>query len=168
MMGIDRKYGGPDEISGKYALLFWGKIDSMKSTLQLTTNTKYNEWMPGEPTRSELTVLVSKMEEPKFYRYLKQYIKSEDLKNIILNNELLLWNFTYAVWNGPGWFKSWSKIIEKQYNSGVKDGTQLGKIFLKYRLVNTGVVGNKSNLLPIIQGGKHICSRFGIKPSSLV
>jgi len=157
MYGIDRKAGAPATTTGDEAIAFWNKIDDVGAR----SNWKWC-FIPVEPLRSELMTLAAGIMKKEYDKNIKNYIKSSELQDVIISNENLLFNFSYATWNGPGWFSGFAKVIKKAYDGGVKDPEELAKIFVQRRVDNTGVIGNKSNNSLIAQGGRKISKALGI------
>jgi hypothetical protein len=157
MYGIDRKAGAPASVTGASAEAFWNKIDDSNAR----TEWKWGS-VPKEPLRSELVTLAADIMKKQYEQNLKYYVKDLALIDVINSNENLLFNFSYASWNGPGWFNGFAKVIKKAYNEGTQDPEKLAKIFVQRRVDNTGIIGNKKNNSLIAQGGGKISKILGI------
>jgi hypothetical protein len=124
MFGIDRLRGGTinDTPAGKE---FWSIIDN--------TNAK-NTWKwnyKGGQLGERLKVLVAQMMKPQYDSYCRLYLTPEALK-VVNSSKALTFNFIYATWNGPGWFKKFAA----RFNEDVKNGlgvNDLIKNVIKYR-----------------------------------
>ena len=75
------------------------------------------------------------------------YLTPEALK-VVENDPRLTFHFSYAVWNGPGWFKKFAEKINQAVASGITDSDKLVDIALKSR---TG-----SSVKLIREGGEKI------------
>jgi hypothetical protein len=80
----------------------------------------------------QLKDLIAKMMKPNYDKWSNQYLTPE-AKEIVNNTPELLFNFTYLVWNGPGFFQKFSKVLNEKVKSGIKDPNQLAKIMIDYR-----------------------------------
>lgn len=80
----------------------------------------------------ELKNLISKMMKPQYDQLSNKYLSSEARK-IVNNTPELLFNFTYAVWNGAGYFKKFSEVLNQTIDAGIKDPNKLAKIMVDYR-----------------------------------
>lgn len=139
MMGIDRKTGGTINTSteGKQ---FWSIIDGKNA------RTKWKWGYKGGDQEETLKRLVAKMIKPLYDLYCEKYL-SEESKKLIDKDPKLMFNFIYAVWNGPGWFQKFAKELNGEVKKGTK-GTALAKFAV-------GLRSKDSNSL-IAQGGKKI------------
>lgn len=158
MFGIDRKAGGTINTTpaGKK---FWGKIDET----QKSTKWKWN-YIPPDPLQSELVDLAVQIQETPFNQALKKYVNDSKVEAVIRSDGRLLFNFVYAIWNGPGWFQGWSKEIREAYHKGKTSSEDLLKLFVARRINNTNILprGNKQNSL-IEQGGYKIKKLVGLQ-----
>lgn len=125
MMGIDRSAGGEINSSpdGKE---FWKLIDD--------ANAKTNwKWLyRGGPLEPKLRQLAGKMIKPQFEEFSKKYL-SDEAKPIVFNDGRLLFNFIYATWNGPKWFKKFAKEVNAAVEKGITDPNELIKIAVSSR-----------------------------------
>jgi len=148
MFGIDRLRGGTinDTPAGKE---FWSIIDNANA--KNTWKWNYKGGQLGE----RLKVLVAQMMKPQYDSYCRSYLTPEALK-IVNSSKALTFNFIYATWNGPGWFKQFAA----KFNEDVKNGLgvkDLIKNVIKYRkesgnriIVDTGK--RLETILPSIEG----------------
>jgi hypothetical protein len=72
----------------------------------------------GGNKESELKDMAKDIMVSRFENYLNRYIKTDKAKNLIKNNYNLLFNFVYSTWNGQGWFKDFSEILNKEVDKG--------------------------------------------------
>jgi hypothetical protein len=159
MFGIDRKAGGTINTTpaGKK---FWGKIDE----IQKTTKWKWN-YVPPDPLQTELINLVAEIQEPEFNKLLKRYVNDDKVEAVIRSDGRLLFNFVYAVWNGPGWFKGWAREIKKAYYRGQTSSEDLLKLFVAKRIDSVNVLGKGP-----VRGGTawSLINQGGLKIAKLV
>lgn len=146
MMGIDRKAGG-DINTTPEGIEFWNMIDSANA------RTQWNWGYRGGSLEPKLRELAGKMIKRYYDKYSKKYL-SEKAFQIVNANPKLLFNFVYAVWNGPGWFKDFANDINSAVENGITDPEELAKIQIKDRI-------SSGNSL-IAQGGKKIADILGI------
>ena len=147
MMGIDRKAGG-DINTTPEGIEFWKLIDDANA------RTEWRWGYRGGALESQLRKLAGKMIKRYYDKYASRYLSSKAL-TIVNENPKLLFNFVYAVWNGPGWFKNFAEDINTAVDNGITDPEELAKIELKDRL-------NSGNSL-IAQGGKKIADLLDVK-----
>lgn len=148
MFGIDRKAGGTinDTPAGQK---FWSLIDKNKSK----STWKWN-YIPSEPLASNLRDLASEVMYPVYLKNAKNYL-SPKAKEIVESDPRLLFNFIYASWNGPGWFKKFASDINKAVDSGITNNDKLVQIAIDSRTKEGLKPGSAPNSL-IAQGGKKI------------
>jgi len=161
MYGIDRVAGAPATTDPVPARQFWKTIDSQNARKNWD-----HLYIPGPPLRDTLIYLAAQVMEPLYYRFLKSYVKDDNLKKIINSYDPLLFHFIYAAWNGPGWFQGWGRIISAAYRgnknqAGITDPAKLAALMISKRLDNRGVIGNSVNNGLIAQGGGKIAKLFG-------
>lgn len=156
MYGIDRKTGGTVNTT-KEGKAFWALIDAKnaRATWRL-------EYIPPDPLKTQLLKLCCAMMKRQYDSYLKTYIGDENIIKVINSDGRLMFNFVYASWNGPGWFQGWAREIKQKYISGMTNTDDLTAHFVKRRISNAGIIGNKSNNSLIAQGGKKIAKILGV------
>jgi hypothetical protein len=137
MFGIDRKNGVEISASPE-GREFWRIIDNADASNKWAWNYK------GGNLQNQLTSLVARMMKPFYDRYTSAYLDPKS-QEIINKNDGLIFNFVYATWNGPGWFKQFADKFDADVASGITDNEQLLKNVIRYRLesgdqiiVNTG------------------------------
>ena len=165
MYGLDRIAGAPATTTNtKAGIEFWGLLDKNGAW----TNWSYN-FIPKDPLKSQLLLLAAKIMEPQFNSNMNKYVSNPELRALVPKNGKLMYNFAYATWNGPGWFKAFGKKITDAYNKGLKDPADLAEYFVNMRINNEGLVGNKigSSAYSLIrQGGFKMASKLGITPTT--
>ena len=156
MFGIDRINGG-DINKSPSGLKFWNLIDKNK-------NQKVWKWnYTGGNLNKELIDLTSDIIYPQFIKYQNLWLKPKSIE-IINNNDKLLFNFIYATWNGPAWFKKFSNDFNEAINKGETNEKNLEKLVINSRL-NEGLKKNSKPISLIVQGGKKIANLFKIVPT---
>ena len=156
LYGIDRKAGSPATTNPPPARQFWALIDSQGAS----TRWKWC-YLPSGTLRDKLTYLAAGIMEPEYKDNLSNYIGDRNLINIINSHDGLLYNFIYATWNGPGWFKGFARVIKAAYDKGMTNPNQLAKIFVAKRIDNRGIIGNSKNNSLIAQNGVKIAKNLG-------
>jgi hypothetical protein len=147
MMGIDRKAGG-DINTTPEGIEFWKLIDDANA------RTEWKWGYRGGALESQLRKLAGKMIKRYYDKYASRYLSGKAL-TIVNENPKLLFNFVYAVWNGPGWFKNFADDINLAVDKGITDPEELAKIQIKDRL-------DSGNSL-VAQGGKKIADLLDVK-----
>jgi hypothetical protein len=80
----------------------------------------------------QLKDLIAKIMKPNYDNWSKMFLTPES-KKIVDSDPGLLFNFTYCVWNGPGYFKKFATVLNKKVESGIKNPKELSKIMIDYR-----------------------------------
>lgn len=145
MMGIDRKHGGTINTSAE-GKEFWNLIDKADAKKKWKWNYR------GGGLESKLKDLVVRMMKPNYEAFVSRYLTPEAAK-IVNGNPSLMFNFIYAVWNGPGWFQKFAKVVNDAVKQGTKNPDELTRKVIQARLNS----GNKF----IAQGGKKIDDFIG-------
>ena len=156
MYGIDRKTGGTINETAE-GRKFWALIDAKGAR----KNWKLY-YLPPDPLKSQLYRLCCAMIKRNYDSFLNRYVGDNEIIRVINSDGRLMFNFVYATWNGPGWFQGWAEEIVAQYRKGMTDSGQLAAYFVKRRISNNGIVGNKTNNSLIAQGGKKIAKILGV------
>jgi hypothetical protein len=152
MFGLDRKHGIQ---LAKYPEwnLFWAAID--KNRHNFPTRWKH-EYRGGE-IESELKMLASVIMY-KWFQYLaKKYILVGSLDEIE-NDERLIIHFSYASWNGEGWFKKYATALNNAILKYTNNKEMIFNEAFKERLYATNKWGipNKT----IRQQGQNMMNLF--------
>jgi predicted nucleotidyltransferase len=146
MFGIDRRHGGKYNTSAP-GIKFWSIIDKNKNP----KTWKYN--YRGGSLEGELTDLVVDIIQP-FYNEFKDRYLSPEAKKIVDSDSRLTFHFAYAVWNGPGWFRKFARVINKSVEKGQTNPNILAKTAIRSRV-------DSGNSL-IAKGGRKIDDVLGI------
>ena len=139
MFGIDRKTGGKINTStaGKK---FWSLIDEQNAR----KTWKWNYF--GGNLKKTLLPLAAEMMKPQYDDYSNRYLSKKSLE-IINSDNKLLFNFIYATWNGPGWFKTFATQFNDAVEKDITDIKKLRKLVLESRKNNSNSLiaqtGNK-------------------------
>lgn len=128
MFGIDRKAGNTEVSAGEIGKQFWRRIDQLKAQAFPPDGKRYDaskkiwfhNYIPAEPIRGELTNLASKVMKTYFDKNIINYC-SPQLKQRILSNKRLLFHFSYACWNGPGFFQDFARDLEPAVQQNKSD-----------------------------------------------
>jgi lysozyme family protein len=160
MFGLDRKAGGPTINACAPCLQFWGLIDAQNAKDKWAWN-----FIPPDPLKSKLLDLAIQIMEPLFNQSLNLYVPEKEIRDIINSDGRLLFNFVYAQWNGPGWFKGWANQIRAAYKNGKTKSEDLIVLFVEKRVNNIGIIGNNTNNSLISQGGRKIADIVGVNIS---
>jgi hypothetical protein len=147
LFGIDRAAGGEINDTPE-GIEFWNLIDSANA------RTDWSWGYRGGQLEPKLKNLAGKMIKRYYDKYSKIYLSDEALK-IVNENPKLLFNFVYAVWNGPGWFKKFATTMDSAVAKGITDPEELAKLEVQDRLTS----GNSL----ISQGGKTVGNILGVQ-----
>lgn len=119
MFGMDRLAGKTE--STPEGREFWKLIDNENAR----KNWKWNYMLKDNPSlANKLKDLIVKIMEPKFNEYMDKYLSPEAQK-LVESNPKLYFNFAYATWNGPGWFKKFAEDFNKKVEVGFSDEEDL-------------------------------------------
>ena len=157
MFGIDRVRGGTPNTSTA-GRKFWKIMDDNNARTKWPWN-----YIPKDPTKSELLKLVAEMMEPQYKQYAKTYLKNASVRTLIESDGRLYYNMIYATWNGPGWFGGFAKLLTNAYNAGSKTSDQLLTVITKERIsggYNAYNLGTGKKLGP---NGASLISQTGYK-----
>mgnify|MGYP003333832277 CR=1 FL=1 len=144
MMGIDRKNGNKLNKT-KAGKEFWSIIDSENARY------KWRWGYRGGKHEDKLRKLAGEIIKPTFLEYCDKYL-TDEAKHIIMNDDRLLFNFVYATWNGPGWFKYFSNHINYAVRINITDTDKLVSVCINAR------IGSKSSIIK--RGGYKILKIF--------
>jgi len=153
MFGIDRRAGGSinTTTAGKQ---FWALIDG--------ANAK-NTWKwgyRGGSLEAQLRDLAGQIIRPTYDTNAKNYLSAQS-RQIVESDGRLYFNFVYACWNGPGWFKKFAQTFNEAVARGITNPDQLCKVVIDRR-INVGYkAGSPPNSL-VKQGGYKIAGLIGV------
>jgi hypothetical protein len=142
-------YGGRYTYKTPEAREFWKTIDLSQARSKWAWNS-----IPNEPLKSGLQLVASKIMYKPFLTYSKAYL-SPQARNIVFSDPRLLFHFSYATWNGPGWFKKFASDINEAVKNGITDPNKLVQIAIFSRTKEGLRKGSEPNSL-IKQGGEKI------------
>lgn len=136
MFGLDRYNGTIEKTAdGKE---FFRLIDKQKKDLGMDNFCKKWKWLyRGGELEDKLKTLAAKIMKHSYDRNAGNYF-SPELKKRVESNDRLLMHFSYASWNGPGFFQKFAKSL----NNAVKEGKS-DKELLKQAIAdrkNTGLI----------------------------
>jgi hypothetical protein len=119
MFGLDRDAGNIENVSSD-GRAFFNLIDQEKQKLGQETfcNTWKWNYIPPEPLKSELIDLAAKTMRTLYESNAKKYFKG-NTKKVVEGSRPLLLHFSYATWNGPGFFKKFANTINEAVEKGV-------------------------------------------------
>jgi len=119
MFGLDRYRGNIESTDdGKE---FFRLIDKEKSDLGIEQFCKKWKWLyRGGELEDTLKTLAAKIMKNSYDRNSDNYF-SDELKKRVESNDRLLMHFSYATWNGPGFFKKFAKSLDDGIKSGKSD-----------------------------------------------
>jgi len=80
----------------------------------------------------QLKDLIAKIMKPEYDKWSNMFLTPES-RQIVNGDPGLLFNFTYCVWNGPGYFKKFANVLNKKVENGIRDPKELSKIMIDYR-----------------------------------
>jgi hypothetical protein len=116
MFGLDRYNGSIEKTSDGQE--FFNIIDKEKKDLGMAKFCKKWVWgYKGGELEDKLKTLAAKIMKHSYDRNANNYF-SPELKKRVESNDRLLMHFSYASWNGPGFFQKFAKSL----NNAVKDG----------------------------------------------
>jgi uncharacterized protein YydD (DUF2326 family) len=135
MFGLDR-YNGDIE-STPEGKEFFRIIDNEKTKLGMEQFCKTWKWnYRGGNLEDTLKTLASKIMKRQYDSNSKNYFSPELRKRVEANDRLLM-HFSYASWNGPGYFKKFAKSLDDGVKSGKSDE----------ELINQAITDRKGSVL---------------------
>lgn len=129
MFGLDREAGNIENVSSD-GKKFFEVIDNEKRKLGMDEFCRVWKWnyIPSDPLKSELIDLAAKTMKSLYEKNANNYFKGKT-RNVVENSKPLLLHFSYATWNGPGFFKKFANTINQAIEQGkpMKELIQLAK-----------------------------------------
>ncbi len=137
MFGQDRAKGAQDFPE------FWAIIDQYYKPYHdnltywnekggtLRTGKKSN--IPSE-VGTKLINLLLPQKKAEFNKYFNLNVKTEKLKNLILNDPGLFFQFVYATWNGAGRMQRFANVVETAWKNGTRNAAKLQKLVQQERV----------------------------------
>ncbi len=119
MFGLDRYNGNIEKTSdGKE---FFKIIDKQKSDMGMDQFCKKWKWnYKGGELENTLKTLAAKIMKHSYDRNSGNYF-SPELKKRVESNDRLLMHFSYASWNGSGFFQKFAKSLNDKVKEGKSD-----------------------------------------------
>lgn len=106
---------------------FWGYIDQVNAR----KNWKWN--YKGGDKQERLTYLASSIIYEEFKKLSRIYFTSASLP-IVMKSPELVFNFSYAVWNGAGFFKYYASRLNDAVKSGKTNPNVLSDLIINTRI----------------------------------
>lgn len=117
------RYNYKNEASKK----FWTIIDNSKASKLWSWNYK------GGSNYNQLSDLAAEIMLPVFNNYADKYL-TDPARDIVFNTPELLFNFSYASWNGPAFFQYYADSVNNAIDQGIKNPARLSDIALDRRI----------------------------------
>ena len=160
MFGIDRG----QQSTCKPCVKFWKIMDDNKA--RTTWPWLY---IPKDPLKTELFNLVIDIQKPDYEKFRDNYLNKE-VKALVESDGRLFYNMVYASWNGGGWFRGFSKVLNEAYKAGSKTSDQLLTVITNERLSGGYIAYKKGTGKPlgpssaslIAQSGRKIAKATGV------
>lgn len=137
MFGLDRVNGAQLALRSKKWGEFWSLIDKQNASKLWVYNYK------GGSLEGQLRTLVGQIMYPWFLYLANKYLSAET-KLIVANSKGLKMHFVYACWNGEGWFRRFSYIINDKVHAGERDANKLFQLAIASRTGSSYSVIQKS------------------------
>ena len=119
MFGLDRYNGSIEKTSDGQE--FFRIIDKQKKDLGMDKFCKKWKWgYKGGDLENKLKDLAAKIMKHSYDRNASNYF-SPELRKRVENNDRLLMHFSYASWNGPGFFQKFARSLNDAVKSGKSD-----------------------------------------------
>lgn len=133
MFGIDRKHGTQLKKYPEWNE-FWTRIDYDRAD----NPTNWKHYYRGGAQQPILKELCAKLMYQWFTELSKKYITHEAAQ-AIANDDRLIVHFSYAAWNGSGWFQRFAKVVNDSVKAG-QDKETIWKSALDSRLRSTNSI----------------------------
>ena len=124
MFGIDRKNKGKCPSCAR----FWKIMDDNNAR----TNWPYL-YIPKDPLKTELFNLTAQIQKLDYEKWRNSYLDKE-VTALVEGDGRLFYHMVYASWNGEGWFRGFSKLLNNAYKRGSKTSDSLLDVITKERL----------------------------------
>ena len=145
---------------------FWALVDKEDKS-------KWNRYSFPKPKDAEnLYSSYKEILELDYKKYKKSYAEDSKVVELIESDGRLFFHMVYAVFNGPGWFKGFYKVLKAAYDSGTTDAESLLKISIAERVAGarnafkkgTGSTLNATSATLIANTGVDIEKLVGLGP----
>ncbi len=123
LWGLDRK----NHAVTTSTIGFWKNVDGKDKS-------RWNSVYPAPSDEPTLFKEYSNIILVDYERFKKLYLKNSTLVNLIESDGRLYFNMVYAVFNGPGFFRGFAKLLNEAYVSGKQTSDELVKIFIDERV----------------------------------
>jgi hypothetical protein len=124
MFGIDRLRNG----TCGPCVRFWKIMDDNNAR----TNWPWL-YVPKDPIKTELFDLTVQIQKPNYEKWRDKYM-DKNVKTLVESDGRLFYNMVYASWNGIGWFKGFSEVLNNAYKRGSKTSEQLLTVITQERI----------------------------------
>lgn len=145
MFGLDRKHGASLAKYDGWAQ-FWALVDSAGAA------TKWKQYYRGGELEPQLKKLAAKIMYSWFLVLSAKYITPKAAQ-LIANDDRLIIHFSYASWNGEGWFKRFAAALnsangdrEFVYQQAIKARTESSNVVMRQQGANMLKVFQKLQL----------------------
>jgi hypothetical protein len=162
MYGMDAK--ASDMLKTSAGKKFWDLIHEDKEKNPSCWKYNYDPEKAGgkcsNPTLAkQLKDLIVQIMKPDYDKFSNMFLTPES-REIVNSDPGLLFNFTYCVWNGPGFFQKFAKVLNKKVENGVRNPKELSKIMIDYRKNFSEYSSFANNLTQV--GGKKMEKALGM------
>jgi hypothetical protein len=132
MFGLDREAGNIEAIKPE-GEEFFRIIDKEKKELGREAFCKKWVWnYDGGDKKEQLMDLAARVMKKLYDKNANNYFKDPEVRKIVETSKPLILHFSYATWNGPGFFKDFAESITKAIKEG-KRGNQLVDVAISDR-----------------------------------
>jgi hypothetical protein len=132
MFGLDREAGNIEAIKPE-GEEFFRIIDKEKKELGREAFCKKWVWnYDGGDKKEQLMDLAARVMKKLYDKNANNYFKDPEVRKIVESSKPLILHFSYATWNGPGFFKDFAESITKAVKEG-KTGNQLVDVAISDR-----------------------------------
>ena len=119
-------------------------------------------YIPKDPLKTQLFNLVIEIQKPDYEKFRDSYLDKE-VKALVESDGRLFYNMVYASWNGGGWFRGFSKVLNEAYKAGSKTSDQLLTIITKERVSGGYTAYKKGTGKPLGSGSASLIAQTGRK-----
>lgn len=106
---------------------FWTLIDQSGAAVKWSWNYR------GGQLQDKLSELAAEIMYPVFIKYANTYF-SEQARQIVYSSPELIFNFSYATWNGPAFFNYYADAIQDAIEDNIIDPVKLNNIVIDRRI----------------------------------
>lgn len=153
MFGIDRKNKGKCPSCSR----FWKVMDD---------NNARQNWpylyIPKDPIKTELFNLTAQIQKTDYEKWRNRYLDKE-VTALVEGDGRLFYHMVYASWNGEGWFRGFSKLLNNAYKHGSKTSDNLLDLITKERISGGKIAYTLGTGKPLGAGSASLISQTGYK-----